>query len=383
MLGVPSMVPKITLYDKAFRRVDEIGDPEMLSCTPRHMQAGSATIVLPSDHPKAGLLTADDVRVVIEYPDETMLSGVVENIEGAGPEVSGSLTFSVRSDFREIHNILAWPFPAGGVGGQGDANAVYKRTGPAETVFKNIVRENALRMGKALTVAPDLGRGATITVEGRFVPASDVILGAVEDAGLGITVVQSGLGLLVDVYVPRVWSQTVTESSGAIANWSWSKSRAKATRATVVGQGDGDVRVVRVVVDTLLELTTGDKVEILVDAGKTTLASELEAAGRLALAENRAQAGISVTLLETEVFGYGGVDGYRVGDRIPFEIGPGIQVNDILREVTLTWSKDDGVRLSQTIGGGGPDSNDIHKVLKDMAKLLANVNKGIRRLAGR
>lgn len=377
------MEPKITLYDKSFARVDEIGDPETLSCTPRHMQAGSATIVIPSDHPKAGLLTADDARVVIEYPDETMLSGVVENVEGAGPEVSGVLTFSIRSDFREIHNILAWPAPAGGVGGQGDANSVYKRTGPAETVFKNLVSENATRMGKALTIAPDLGRGATITIEGRFIPAADVILGAVEDAGLGITVVQSGAGLLVDVYVPRVWAQTVTEASGAIANWSWSKSRAKATRATVIGQGEDDARTVRVVIDTALEAATGDRVEILVDAGQTIVAAELEAAGRLALAENKPQAGISVTLLETEVFGYGGTQGYRVGDRIPFEIGPGIQVNDILREVTLTWSKEDGVNLSQTIGGGGPDSNDIHKVLKDMAKLLANVNKGIRRLAGR
>lgn len=377
------MDPKITLFNKSFQRVDEIGDPELLSCTPRHMQAGSASITLPADHPKAGLLTAEDARVLIEYPGVTMLSGVVEGVEGLGPDVSGTLTFNIRSDFRELHNILSWPAPTGGVAGQGGDKTMYRRTGAAETVFKNIVRENATRMGKSLTVAPDLGRGATITIEGRFLPVADMVLGAVEDAGLGVSVVQVGAGLVVDVYVPRVWSQTVTEASGAIANWSWSKSRAKATRATVVGQGDGDVRVVRTVVDTVLEATTGDRIEILVDGGQTTVAAELDAAGRLALAENRQQAGISVTLLETETFQYGGVDGYRVGDRIPFQIGPGIAVDDILREVTLTWSKDDGVALSQTVGGGGPDSNDIHKVLKDMAKLLANVNKGIRRLAGK
>lgn len=56
MVTMDTETPKIIVYDGAFNRVEEIGDPASLSCTPRHMLTGTATIVLPSDHVHAGLL---------------------------------------------------------------------------------------------------------------------------------------------------------------------------------------------------------------------------------------------------------------------------------------------------------------------------------------
>lgn len=371
------MEPKITLYNKSFGRVGEIGDPESLTCTPRHMLTGTAQIILPADHMKAGLLAADDTRVVIEYPDETMLSGVVDEVAAQGPNVDGKITYTVASDFRLLYRILAWPNPTAPITNQGGDGAFYKATGPAETVIKNLIRANCQRLGLPVTVAPDQGRGATITIEARFQPPADVMLSAVETAGLGITVVQSGAGFRVDVYQPRVWGQTLTEASDAVTDWSWRKKRATATRAVVGGKGVLEQRVFHPVVDTALEAATGDVAEIFVDGGDTTDTAALIAAGQQALAEHAPKAGLNVTLTQTETFKYGGPDGYRVGDLIPFEVGPAITVTDVLREVTLTWDKDGGLDITQQIGT--PDNGPV----AELARILANVNKGIRRLAGR
>jgi hypothetical protein len=341
------------------------------------MLTGTAQIVLPGNHAKAGLLAADDTRVVIEYPDEIMLSGVVKEIQGTGPEVSGEIAFTVESDFRLLHRILGWPNPTGTITQQGGDGAFYKATGPAETVFKNLLRVNATRLGLPVTIGPDLGRGATITIEIRFQPLADVILDAVEGAGLGITVVQQGAGFFVDVYAPKVWTQTLTEASGAVASWSWNKSRPKATRAVVGGQGSGELRVFHQVIDSALETATRDLVEVFVDGGDTADTTTLGQAGSQHLAENKAKAGLSVQLLETDAFPYGGPGGFKVGDKLPLEVGPGITVTDVLREVTLNWDGGDGLELTQQIGtrNDGP--------LTEMAKILASVNRGIRKLSGR
>lgn len=371
------VLPKIVLYDGLFKRVDEIGDPVSLTCTPRHMLTGTAQIVLPADHGKAGLLAADDTRVAIEYPDEIMLSGVVKEVAGTGPNVSGEISYTVESDFRLLYRVLGWPNPTGTLAQQGGDGAFYKATGPAETVFKNLLRANVTRLGLPVTIGADLGRGSTITIESRFQPIADTILGAVETAGLGITVVQQGAGFFVDVYAPRVWEQTLTEASGAIASWSWTKTRPKATRAVVGGQGAGELRVFHPVVDAALEAATRDLVEVFVDGGDTADTTTLGQAGTQYLAENKAKAGLSVELLETATFPYGGPDGFKVGDKLPLEVGPGITITDVLREVTLNWDGDNGLELRQQIGtpNDGP--------LSEMAKILASVNRGIRKLSGR
>jgi hypothetical protein len=48
------MIPfEITCYDKAFNRLGWIADPTQVQVTPRHLAIGTASIELPSSHPKA------------------------------------------------------------------------------------------------------------------------------------------------------------------------------------------------------------------------------------------------------------------------------------------------------------------------------------------
>ncbi|GAB2767484.1 Gp37-like protein [Sinomonas soli] len=342
---------RLTIYDKAFRRVGWLGDPISIDAVPAHNALAVATLEVSTRNKKLGLLLEPGARVVAELDGDHLIGGPVRVRGGEGPGVDGTVTLEVHDDWRLFQRLLGWPVPTQPATNQSAAeyNTV---TGPAETVLKTLVKRNAIdRMGWPVTIAPDQGRGATITVSTRFHPLADRLIPALEAAAIGTTVRQSGTGLVVDVYEPRDYPRELTEASGVVQKWKWNHAAPEATDVVVGGQGEGTARTFRAFAATDGRAEKwGDQIEVFRDARDTSAADVYAQRAAETFAETAEKTGLHLTLAETKHFRYGGTTGLHVGDRVRVRIGPELVVTDLLRSAAVSWTRDAGRTVTPKVG---------------------------------
>lgn len=363
----------ITVYGKSFARKGFVGDPVSVSMTLRHNMPSTATIEVASDHTYLPALMAAGARVVIDYDGTQVLSGPIRSAEGFGSP-DGSVTLSVEDDWRLLTRVLGWPNPTGAISAQGAATAYDTKTAPAETVLKWFAGRAVTRLGLPVTIATDLGRGSTITVQMRMHPLADRLLPAIDQAGIGVTVRQVGAGLVVDCYTPSTYPYTLDPESGIVAAWKWSRSGPTATRTVIGGGGEGTAREFRERVNATAASDWGDVVEVFTDARDVSTAGEMDARGDVALAEGMPRSGLSLELAETDTFRYG--RGLVRGDLVPVQLVPGAPlITDVLREATLTYTRDAGLQVQPVVGDrtDDPDRTLWGAVAKTLAA-VRNIN---------
>lgn len=328
-----------------------VGRPLELKPVIRHNLKSTATFSIEADHVRAPDLMAPGARVMIYRHGEFQMSGPVR--AAGGDFTASTLTFTVEDDFRILHNWLAWPKPAAPLTGQ---DVEYRTiTGPAETVVKTVMAENAARLGFPLTIATDQGRGTSGKYTFRFHPAYDRLFPAVDQAGIGVMVRQEGAGLVLDCYATRDYPHTLSAEKGTVTGGTYSLAAPKTTRVVVGGQGEGVAREFRAFPDTARETAWNDVIETLQDARDSSAGDVYAARATETLAEGAALAGLSLELSETEHFRYGG-KGLRVGDRVTALIR-GQAFTDVLREVRLSWGK--GGDTATPIVGERSDDPDL------------------------
>lgn len=365
----------VTIYNKSFGFVGLLNDYTSLSVTPRHNGIGTADITVPSDHRRLPALAAKGSRLVITYEGEHLMSGYLPTKEGAGPERAGQFTFHLKDDLWLLWRLLCWPVPGSALTLQGVKQDV--RTGPAETVLKGYVSANKAHLVDSITVATDLARGSTITATAtRMAVLADAVLALVDGAGVGVSVKQSGSGLLVDCYTPTVFPHTLSEQSGTITDWSWSQSDEESTVSIIGGPNENTSREFRRVRDSARETALGYSIESFVDARSAENNTQMDEAGTDALAEAGPKSGFKVTLSESKHFRYGGASGVRVGDQVTIDVG-GQTLTDVLREATLTFDRDNGVQIVPAIGERSDDPN------KTLLTFLSKLTRGVRELRTR
>lgn len=334
---------EVVVYDKHFARVGWIGDPIIVTATPRHNQQPTGAITLRGDDPKAALLAAKGSRCVIRYRNEHLLGGMTRLRAGEGTTSDSTVTFQIADDWRLLSRVALWQVPGAAITAQGSSEYLTV-SGPAETVVKTLLAGAISRLGLPITVATDHGRGAHIEVPARMDKPVDVLYPLVDQAGIGVTVRQVGAGLVLDCYEPTEWPLELSEEGGTILGGSWSLMPPEMTRVVGAFDGDGVDRVYRAYVDAAAETTWGDVIEGVIDARDLKhddAGFEAAALARMkaAVAAATAKAGLSLTLAETSVFRYGGT-GVHVGDILTASLGrDDVPVTDVLREATLTWSK--------------------------------------------
>lgn len=364
---------RISIYDKDFVRQGWLGDPEALEVTLNFNELSAAELTVGARNAKLPLLMERGARLVIDYRGEHCISGPVRVRAGKGPATDGSLTFSVVDDFRLFHRVLGWPVPGAALTGQ--ASEYHTIAGPAETVLKTAVTANAVtRLGEPVTVAADLGRGADITVAFRFHPLADKLFPAVDGAGVGVTVRQSGTGLLVDCFEPQMHPRDLTEAGGVVQEWSWTSQEAEATDVIVGGEGEGTARQFAGYTDPALATALGERSEVFRDARDSGDGDVYGERAAETFVETGVKSGLSVKLSETSVFRYGGPGGVHVGDQVRLEVGDGLVITDTLRTATLSWTRDGGLEVTPAIGAIS-DNTD-----KQFARALAAVAAGVRDL---
>lgn len=367
----------ITLYDKNLGRTGWVNDPAELTVTPRHNAIGTTTLTVASDHRKLPQLMAPGARMVVTYYGEHLTSGYITSRGGSGPKKAGLFTFGVQDDLWLVWRLLGWPAPGAAINAQGTKKDT--RTGPAETVAKAFISAQlAHNSVDPIQVAPTQGRGATITASSRMSNLADVLMGAVDKAGIGLSARQVGNKIVLDAYTPRVYPHTLSEDAGTITNWSWSDNDPAMTRAIVGGPNEATSREFRQVpaagAANAVEDTLGYTIEGFVDARSAENYADMDEAGVAALGENGPKVGFSIELSETKVFRYGGAGGVHVGDRVPVDIG-GQTLTDVLREAPITWTVGEGLTARPAVGdhSDDPDTtlvtflNKVRRSIRDMA----------------
>lgn len=367
--GVTDPPLTIAIYDWQFNRLGWIADPLSVTCTLRHNAVSTAQVVTSHDHYRLDVLAANGARAVVEYEDQPVMSGRIRTREGdSGPP--GFATFQVIGDLRLLRQVLGWPVPTSPVASQGQEHDV--RSGTAESVIKGYVTANMVnRLAMPVTVAANQGRGSTVTARLRFQPLADV-LPIVDPAGIGVTIEQFGSGLLMDVYATSTYPRALSEQGATVHNWTWSSADPEMTRVVVGGQGDGTARVFRSVVNSSRETAWHDIYEGFADARDLDTTTELDERGGEILAENGPTAGLSLTLSESQGFRFG--EHIRLGDTIPVELANGVTVTDVLREVAINWSRDNGLVITPSVGDRTDDPDVILvRAVADLARRVRQV----------
>lgn len=346
----------VRVYSKTFAPLGDIGSPKFVTVQPRHLAVGTCTIGVIGSHRMVQYLDPDSGgRLVLrdEFGDY-MMGGYIDKLRMKGPTAQSLVEVDIKDDYGVLNEMLGWVIPAAGITGQGTAGEYWTMTDSAETVLKAAVTANATRLGLPITCATDLGRGTTIKASLRFHPLLDRLIPTVDGAGfdksgLGITVRQSGAGLVVDVYETSQYPRDLTEAGGAITEWSLNKSAATATRAVIGGPGDGIFRTLREQIDSTRETSLNRVIERFRDARDVDPGDvpTLYERGQDTIDEGAAKSGVSMSLRETANFRYG--RSVRVGDKVTVKLG-GKTITNVLTEATLSWTRDAGWKATPKVG---------------------------------
>lgn len=378
----------LTVYDGQFGRRGWIGDPLSVTATVRHNAISSCSVEVDADHPRVPDLMASGARLAVDYDGRHLLSGPIVSREGKGPATTATITVRADDDLRALWRVLAWPNPTGAITAQGEASSYDRVTGPAETAIKHYASRNFARLALPIRVAPDQGRGGRVALQARMHPIADRVFPAVDLAGVGVTIRHDrAVGdLVMDCYTPRKLRRLISEETGALVDWSWSDKSPTLTRTVVGGQGEGTAREFVLVVDAARETEWADVGEEFRDArdvgGDDTgadgepepadpavVAETLTARGQERIEEGAATAGLTLTLAEAEGFRYG--EHVRVGDEVTVQVAPGLEVTDVLREVQLSWTTEQGVEVTPIVGDRQDDPDvALRRAVNDIARAL-------------
>jgi hypothetical protein len=281
---------KVTIYDKAFRRLGWITDPIACKLIPRWLALGTASFTLRTADPSLRWLYQDGARITVEYRGEFLYSG--QRGLTTGPIIdNGEVTLRFEDDWIFTSN-LAWIaprhpisptslgatdpnalgqayLPGGGsdagpdgtVVGQhgyllwpdGSAAVGFENVASTEEAVKWLLQANADRLGVPLVTLPDQGRGLTGEELRASLPVvrmstiAEAIVPMLQAAGLGVRIWhQPGTDhLSAEIVEPRASARILTPRSGIVTGGQWSIQPPTVTRNVVGGPGELAARVFR------------------------------------------------------------------------------------------------------------------------------------------
>ena len=313
------------------------GQLQPVACTAvlRDADVGTWQVTVPDDALAARM--RDGWRLLIQDGGETIVSGPITSIS---PDLADkSVTLTGVSDLTHVADRLTYPNPAL-PGGQQTSDAYYKRTGPAETVVRDMIHVNAgagaiaVRRADGFTVAASLGRGATVTTNLRYKNLLEESRVLARLGGVTFDAVQEQDGRVVLRFrVPADRSRSVrfTAGNGGVTGGTYSLAAPTATTVLVAGQGEGTARNI---IERSRPTTWGRRIEVFKDQRNTDDAAELEQSATEQLDEGAAGAGASFTVAETPGLVYGA--DYQLGDTVTVELGSAT-ISEPVRAVELSW----------------------------------------------
>ena len=399
----------IDVYNKGFEWQGRVTDPVSIDGSVRHNALSNFQYRLRAGDPMIEDFMRKGTRVTMQYRGAPLMSGVVRTKQG-DLLPNGDLVCQVQGDWRLLQNTVAFVAPGHPIvptsmesfseqgwaqawlpGGGADAGPDGTTQGQygyyvwpdgsagsggvfvaaSESAIKTIVGANFARLGRPVTVMPDLARGGDARTAGILpnvrMARLDEALGPILDwSGLGVRLMQQARGSTIEleVYEPTEWSAPLTVGSGIVDGGSWSLNPPASTRSIVGGPGEGVDRAFWSVADTALEDEYGDVIEIFRDAtgaglnwpsaladayrvakyyllrpgvsgaDKTRFSDYLTNAAQTGIAEGAPTSSVQATLAESATFYFGGIDGVQLGDAVTIKTGDELGAESFTEKVT-------------------------------------------------
>lgn len=391
---------RLEVWTKSYVRKGVIGRPTKVTGSIMHNAPGTIDFTVDADHPRIADLTAAGARAVLTYrytagdTPTTLMSGTIGEVSGSGPAKSATRTFRIRDDWNILNDILGLANPTGTMAQQGADTAFFTATGAAETVLKNVVAPNAAHQGVTVTIPATSGRGSSCTVTLRMHPLADRLFPAIDQAGIGVRVVQQGTSRVLDVYVPTVRARVLTEQSGAIVDGDFQLTPPTVTRV-IVGAGDqGTARVFQEYASngaggTILnpsaglagvESSLGWSRSAFVDAQDVAITDPamstlLQQKALVALTDGAAKVSLRVVLAETPGFRFGKT--YQLGDRVSVQLAGSPVLTDLIREIQFDYTADSGLVITPIVGDWSDSTSDV--LYRQVAQIARAVRDAQRR----
>lgn len=375
---VPRSPFEIEVWDGTvtpFVRLGRVGSYEASEVVLRHNQVGSWKFTLALTDGGAELLTVPGRRVTIDYRGTRIMSGPAYGIRRAREGVEDSVEVYGYSDLVFLNRRLAYPnplatFPADGVTFTQPLRDTISDN--VETMVKYWVTRNCVTRlpVPTLTVASDLGRGSVKSYGPRWETVLEACASIATVEGIGLTLSQVGTGLMFDVFEPSQEPVRLSRSLGNLRDWEFVNEGPNATRAVIGGEGEDAAREYMLGKQTSSETGWGTT-EVFFDSSGDTDADRYQQ-GLDHLAENAPTYSFSVTPQDTESMRFG--ETYSIGSVVETELFPDVTLTDVVRQVTITDSVDDGVDVVPIVGNLDAAERDKALYL-ELRKLRAQITK--------
>lgn len=365
--------------DRALRRTGQVEDFRSLQMPLRFNRTSTWLLELDATSPAVPLLGSTD-GLVVERDGVTLLSGPVVSINRESSDRDTVLVQGV-DDTVWLERRLALPVPGGP---PYTAVAYDDKSGPVETVLRYFVDRNlgpsatAARRLPYLTLPADQGRGGTVRGRGRFHPMLDLFQPlALAGGDLGFKIVQVGASLEFQVYVPadRTATAVFSRELGNLAGFSYSQSTPPADYVYVGGQGEGTARVI-VEGGTQGDIDTFGRIEQFRDRRDAEDTATLNQTLVEALAENKVPTALSISPIDTAAVSFG-VE-YGLGDRVTVVVD-GEPIQDVVREVVLTFTPDRGEQITPVVGSPAASSPSVLNLFSRQDRLDRRISNQERR----
>lgn len=347
---------RLYLRDQNLQRVAEIDDYQSATLTLRFNAPSVFELVVPADGPIATLATFGyGIVVVRALPSATPLtvfSGPLRGFERRRDARTNTLTLTGADDTARLGFRLALPVTSGP---PYTAQATDTRTGPAETVMKGFVNDNAgpnaqtARRLTGLASAPDTALGTSVTRSARFDNLFQLLTEvALQGGGLGFRVVQVDTNLQFQVYQPvdRTQSALFSFGMGNLRDYDYLLASPDANYVIVGGAGEGTARTFVEGGDAASITFYGERIEEFVDERSAPGTTELTQRRDKELAEKASKTSLKVTPIDTAGLAFG--RDYFLGDQVTVQVED-VTIRDIVREVRLEL-RPDGETVGATVG---------------------------------
>lgn len=379
----------LTLYDRHRREIGPLGMFSSAELILRHNALGQLTVTASLADPRIPQAMDQGAMVVADMAlpgglTRRLFSGRMVEAKGKGPSISGQAQLTFVEDKDIVNRLLLWPNPDKAITAQTSQQRTI--TGPAETVVKTLIRENLVHFlagsPERVVVAPDRGRGGTITVQARMQYLADVALPKLTAAGIGLSVLQDDAGqLVVDVYESGTFPHEISELGGSLSAWEYTVTAPQAS-AVVIPNAPADPSTPPT---SFYAPTPGSLVDDQESAWGARWEKYVESPGMdiplsavaiTTLMEGASRWGVSVEVSEGQTFRFG--DNVWLGDLVEVELaGRGVMSQPLL-EVKLAASNGigrTGLPEWSTTPVVGEMTTGSRRVYQLMASILRQLNR--------
>jgi hypothetical protein len=225
-----------------------------------------------------------------------------------------------------------------------------------------------------LSLGADPAVGTSVTGRARWQNLLELLQElALAGGEIGFRMQHTGAALEFQAYQPADKSTSIRFSHdlGNLASAGYTTELPTTDHVYVGGQGEGTARTIVEVQDPTAVVTHG-RFETFQDRRDTADTAELQQAGQEKLDEDKAEAGLSFTPVDSPAQEYR--TDYDLGDRVTAYLDE-VEVVELIREVTITIDED-GTRVEPTIGTPGAGSLlRIFAALAEQNRRLSHVER--------